>query len=131
VTRRNPETIATNDFRRRLEARGGYTVKVSDTFTRGIPDLQVTLGRLVAVEMKVGSRVYGHTESYKALGLSGAQDQRIREICRRAPKCACVVTAWHGEFTLWVPVRAELQGQGAEMYQCEAEGIEAILTWLS
>jgi hypothetical protein len=125
---RNPETIITNRLRASLEARGGYSIKLSDKFTRGVPDL-VAVGRSVfMVELKVYSGS-GVTETYKRLGLSGAQDSRIRAINRRCEHPhAFVYTADPDDNqsgTLWIPLLPEFEGPGYESYRFLRSGLQA------
>lgn len=106
---RNPESLLTDLVRRRLEAGGAHFVKLSDRFTRGVPDALVFTDRLVLVEFKA-ARLGGDSWSTGAgLGLTGAQDHHLRMAARRDRSCACVVTGTSDGscLALWVPVRPE------------------------
>lgn len=123
----NPETLLTRFLRERLDGGGVYTVKLSDHFTRGIPDLLVVADRIVLVEMKI-DRSTSPREALRAneLGLTAMQDHRIREVCRRVARGACVVTgnsngsgvrAWYPSTQNW--------------YRMVAHGPEGVIAWLS
>lgn len=131
---RNPESVVTGWLRRRMSDAGLYSFKLSDSFTRGVPDAVCVGDRVVMVEFKVDRGLLDF-ESYSALGLSGAQDQRIREICRRAPTAACVVTARPSTddktVRLWSPVEPERSGPDYESYKTSAIGLTEVLQWLT
>lgn len=130
---KNPETVVTNRFRKTAELRGADFVKLSDSFTRGVPDAYMVTDRVIMVEFKV-DRTKGtmDTRSYKSLGLSGAQDHRIRNISRRSALGACVVidSAKGGQLQLFVPVGPSQEGPGHEDYVRLAED-EEVFRWLS
>lgn len=129
----NPETVVTRELRRRLEALGAHTVKLSDSFTRGVPDLMVASDRVVMAELKVDeSDGTWSVRTYRQLGMSGAQDQRVRELCRRNRLSACCVAIPRDMYsaTLWVPLAPDRQGEGYESYRVEAQGWEGVLAWL-
>lgn len=90
----NPETIVTNRIRKLLVSHGAHFVKLSDSFTRGIPDSFVVSNRVVFIEYKVdrGRKTLGTDRTYKSLGLKGSQDHHIKAISSRAPTSAYVVT---------------------------------------
>lgn len=105
MTRRNPESLLTDMVRSILESRGAYTFKLSDSFTRGVPDMVAVGSKLRMVELKIAKAMSG-TVTYKSLGLSGAQHQRIIEMCRRDANSAVVVTGTPGDASslkVWVP----------------------------
>lgn len=133
MSKANPESVSTKEFRRLLEARGAFTLKLSDSFTRGVPDLLVSTNRVVMVEMKQDFGTGSH-RSYKTLGMSGAQDQGIRELCRRNPHSACVVGADPGNemrCKLWSPVVPERSGGPFVWYALAAVGFEEVWSWLT
>lgn len=111
MSRVNPETAFTNVVRAVLQRNGAYFIKVSDRFTIGVPDAVVcTSTRVIVVEFKVLRRSVLGTATYSELGLSGAQDSRIREFYARA-KCSYVVAEQpDGTPTVWVPVAAATRG---------------------
>jgi hypothetical protein len=122
----NPETIITRRVRSVIEARGGHFIKLSDSYTRGVPDAIVTTNRLVAIEFKV-DRTTGRdfARSYSSLGLSGAQDHIIRAIARRSgSNCAYVVTDTldGGRLRAWTPTLPNGEGPGYELYTVVAVG---------
>jgi hypothetical protein len=131
MTRKNPESVATTTLRTALEARGAWTVKISDSFTRGVPDLQVVFDRVVLVEVKVLRRRTDLVTPYSALGLSGAQDHHIRVVVRRTGPVlcgACVVTTGPDSeaFRMWLPVTPALEGPGHEMYMMHTASVDTI-----
>lgn len=125
----NGESLLTKAVREALERRGAHCMKVSDRFTRGIPDLFVTTDRLIAIEFKVfvtALTVIGWREA----GLSGAQDHHLRRIARRARRASCVITGPPSEASvsaikLWVPVRPEVESDDG-VYRLAAVGEEAM-----
>lgn len=121
---KTPEAIATTKFRDRLKSTDdAFTIKLSDTYTRGVPDLLVVITRVVMVEMKIAKRVYAGSEVYSALGLSGIQDERLRSIASRSGNGACAVTVRDGEYELWIPgVRPD--------YLRAASGYAEVVRWL-
>ncbi len=130
---KNPETVITNELRKRIEDRGGYFMKISDQFSRGIPDAfaSVVIG-LVAIEVKVDrSAGTKDVRTYKSLGLSGAQDHRLRRIlaCSNSMGSAFVFTNTTDGTrpTLWVPKRPDLEGRGFDEYMVFAEGWDEIM----
>ena len=129
----NPETIVTDYFKRRVTALGGYYFKLSDRFTRGVPDCHVTFDRGVFVEMKEGLWL-GPVATYQKLTIRGAQDHKIRQMCRRARKSACVISApmrSPENMTLWVPVAAHREGRrDFNQYRIAAQGEEQVMKWL-
>lgn len=138
IRRRNPETILTGWFRGLIEKRGAFCYRVSDAYTRGIPDLTVTTDRVIVIEMKI--RPGGPTRSFqamvwKALGVRGAQDHFIRQICRRSEFSACVVSGTEDEdpssLALWVPVHPEIESNDSGDYLAIAVGVEEVMGWLS
>jgi hypothetical protein len=122
VPKLNPETVVTRRFRAELECRGAYCIKLSDQFTRGIPDLLVVTPKgVMLIEMKVDHRASKMTRStYQLLGLTGLQDQRIRDICKRVDGGAWLVTdiPKGGKLMLWMPN----DKIDAMDYTCAAEG---------
>lgn len=107
----NPETVITDRLRLEVERAGGYSIKLSDRFTRGIPDLIVVMSRVMLIEVKVFRRGTTQVSTWKRLGLTGLQDQRIRETWRRASRSAYVVTGTlDGPLTLWRPMLPEASG---------------------
>lgn len=100
---RNAESKVTEIFRGVLTRRGAYFVKLSDRFTRGLPDSLVVTNHVVMIEFKEGEA--DATCTWKRLGLSGLQDQRIRDIYQRDKHGACVVlgSVRTGRFVLYVP----------------------------
>lgn len=129
--RENPETKLTKYVRLALERAGAYSVKISDTFTRGIPDMMVVGNRIVMVELKV-DRVFATKATWKQLGLSGPQHQRIIEICRRAGSAACVVTGRGGDpgsIRVWSP--DDPTNNASDGYHVAVpSGIEEVVSWL-
>lgn len=124
---RNAESKATNEFRLKLESCGAYFVKLSDRFTRGVPDSFVVTSRGVTlIEFKYGD--YKHVCTWKELGLSGLQDQRIREICKRNGYGACVIIMTSaGEAALFVPVAPWLS---EPYYRMLHNTFDGIWSWL-
>lgn len=119
----NPETKITVTIRKHLETRGAHFVKLSDSFTRGVPDALVVTNRPVMVEFKV-DRLVGTDmmRTYRSLGLSGAQDHHIKALHRRCLNSAAVVTntARENRLRVWVPLNPH--DEKNETYICIAEG---------
>ncbi len=129
----NPETVVTQRVRDVLKGAGAHFIKLSDQFTRGVPDALLVTDRILLVEFKVDRRKRDPNDlTYKQLGLSGAQDHHIRQICRRNTRGACVVTdsVDGGKLRLWLPLRSH--GEGAKgfetyvVYECD----EKVYAWL-
>jgi hypothetical protein len=141
MARSNPETTLTRWFRIELERRGGYVLKCSDSFTRGVPDVSLTSDRVTWIEMKVADssrRVeVGDERSWQALTVRGAQDHFIRQVCRRCYRGACVVTGppeeWPSRLALWLPVDPSVESNDPKsvgsMYLCAAVG-DGVFRWL-
>jgi hypothetical protein len=133
MAQRNPESVITSYFRRVVEKSGGYFFKISDRFTRGIPDCHVTFTRGVFIELKEG-RFDKSIDTYQHLKVSGIQDSRIRNICRRSPDGACVLTApceSPADMALWVPVRPQKEdSRKFNHYRCAARGEREVMKWL-
>lgn len=132
---KNPETVVTNRIRKLIEAAGGHFVKLSDTFTRGVPDAMVVTDRVVMVEFKV-DRLKGDPtlRSYKSLGMTGAQDHHIRHIARRTNvKGSCVITDTKdgGKLRLWVPVDPGMEGDNYAVYAVLRTGWGGAADWLN
>jgi hypothetical protein len=123
---KNPETLVTDDLRKALRDCGCYFMKISDQFSRGIPDSFVAVPRgLVAIEIKVDrQKTVRSTRTYKSLGLSGAQDHRIRMMNRVCEPTAFVFTNVKdmSRPRLWVPTDSSGEGPGFEDYDCVALG---------
>lgn len=104
----NAETELTAIVRTRLEGLGCHCVKLSDRFTRGVPDLLVVSDRIVMLELKVFVAT-ASVHTYQQLGMSGAQDHHVRQMCRRSLRAAACVTGKPdgGALALWTPVSPE------------------------
>jgi len=129
---KNPESIVTDHFKNVVESLGGFYFKLSDRFTRGIPDCYVVFERGVFVEIKEGN-FDGTVQTYKKLTIRGGQDHKIRQMCRRHRKNACVVTMSVGspnDMKLWVPVRPEKEGGEFQEYRLAVTGQHKVMTWL-
>lgn len=128
---KNPETKVTDDLKMGITSAGGYFMKISDTYSRGIPDsfIAVPIG-LIAVEIKV-DRTKGTKDvrTYKSLGLSGAQDHRIRQVARVAKAKAYVFTntVELDRPILWLPVDPGREGEGYQNYVRFAEGWDSVM----
>ena len=121
----NPETDFTAHVRRELERLGCYFMKISDRFSIGIPDATVaTRSRVVVMEFKVlrSSRLAAAT--YRELGLSGAQDSRIREVSRRTGAAYVVAEQPNGAISVWVPIMPSKVGQPFVSYRQITPGEE-------
>lgn len=106
-------------------------MKLSDKFTVGVPDCHVTMARSVFVEIKE-TDVSDNIASWRKLKLSGAQDHKIRQMYRRVMGSACVVTAHRdrpSDFRLWVPMVANREGEGYELYRLSAVGLSEVMRW--
>lgn len=127
----NGETVLTKIVRDALERRGAHCIKLSDKFTRGVPDMVVVTDRVIMCELKV-YQSNACVEGWKQLGLSGAQDGHIRKICRRSSRGACVVTgtATGDDVLLWTPICPETELRTGK-YRIAAGGLEGTLLWLS
>ena len=128
----NPETRMTNAVRTALVAMGAHVIKLSDTFTRGVPDCLIVGERLIMAEFKVDRGVGRHdTRTWKQLRMTGAQDHHIRAICCRSLMGSCVVTALEDGtcMTVWLPVHPLREGEGFENYRAAARGRDAY-AWL-
>lgn len=114
----NPETTVTKRIRKLMELHGAYFVKLSDTFTRGIPDVLVATNRIMLIEIKVDrSKGTLTTRSYKSLGLTGAQDSRIRNFYRRSGDAIVMTdTEDGGRLRVWIPIDSDNEGPGFEDY---------------
>lgn len=128
---KNPETKVTDDLKTALSSCGGYFMKVSDSYSRGIPDSFIAVPQgLWAVEIKV-DRTKGTlcTRTYKSLGASGAQDHRLRQVARVAKGHAYIFTNTVDldRPILWSPVNPEREGEGFEDYMRIADGWESVL----
>lgn len=89
-----------------LEKRGAFFLKISDSFTRGVPDAFVAVPmRIVALEFKVDrNKSDALDRSYKSLGLSGAQDHTVRAIRRLGGEAFVVTDTVKGDrLRVWVP----------------------------
>ena len=131
---KNPETVITDNLRELLKSFGAHTIKISDSYTRGIPDLLVSgPSGIRMIEIKVDRLKTDKKErSYKSLGLSGAQDHHIRAMVRQHSFAACVVTNTKdgGKLRLWAPIKAEREGPGFDSYLRVASGAEEVGRWL-
>jgi hypothetical protein len=129
----NPETKVTDRLRRLLADAGCHAIKLSDSFTRGVPDMVVVSNRVIMVEVKVDRLKSDKTiREYSSLGLSGAQDHHVRQISRRCSLGACVVTdaVDGGKMRLWVPRDPAGEGPGFEDY-IQFEKNERAIAWLT
>lgn len=125
----NPETKVTRRIRALLEGHGAHFDKLSDSFTRGIPDSLVATDGIYLIEFKVDrSKGTLKTRSYKSLGLSGAQDHKIRAVYRRT-KAALIVTDLEdgGRLRVWAPTNPFKEGPGHEEYFMICEGEQNLL----
>lgn len=129
----NPETVVTTYFKRRVIAAGGWFQKLSDRFSRGIPDVVMCISRVVMVELKTDTGLGVGEETYKTLKMSGLQDHNVRAICNRDPYGACTITIKKDctGARLWVPVRPDREGRGFEDYVCVANGMDEVIEWLT
>ena len=128
----NPETELTKIVRTRLEkVYDALFVKLSDRFTRGIPDALVCTNRNVMVEFKIFDTDRA-VVTYKAMGLTGAQDHYVRAMCHRNRKSACVITGMRdgSSLALWLPVRPGREGPDFADYRLAAEK-EEVYEWLA
>lgn len=128
----NGESHLTRSVREALEGRGAHCMKISDRFTRGIPDMFAATDRLVAVEFKVLVTDLV-VISWRQLGLSGAQDHHLRHIARRSRRAACVITgpphdAPVSMIKLWTPISPEREADDG-VYRLAAVGEEA-MNWM-
>ena len=132
MAKTNPETIITNRVRQKLESLGAIFIKISDSYTRGIPDALMAVTRMVLIEFKV-DRTIRDTKfrSWKSLGLSGAQDHFIRQFLQRDPTSACVVTdnVSGTKLRLWHPV--DQHDERNPEYYVLAAGLDEVYEWLS
>lgn len=114
-----------------LEARGAMTLKLSDSYTVGVPDLLIFHGRVILIEMKItrGKPKPPLTvSSWKSLGLTGAQDSRIRRAFRSNASGAVVTGERDCERPcLWVPDAITETDDGT--YTLVAVGMESISDW--
>jgi len=125
---KNPETIVTNRIKDLLKRNGAHFVKLSDSFTRGIPDAMIVTNRVIMMEFKVDSTKGTMSErTYKSLKLSGAQDHHIKAIRKRAGSSAYVVTdtVGGGRLKVWIP--ADPFNEASEEYVCVCEGEDNFL----
>lgn len=123
----NPETKVTNRIRNLLKMNGAHFTKLSDSFTRGVPDAYVVTNRVIMMEFKVDrSKGISRERTYKSLGLSGAQDHTMKAINRRAPGCGYVVTdtVKGDRLRVWIPMSTD---ENSEMYGCISESDEEFL----
>ena len=125
----NAETKLTRSVRLALETKGAHCVKLSDKFTRGVPDMMVVSDRVVMVEFKIMTTT-AMVLTYSRLGLSGAQDHHIRQIARRAYRGVCVITgsSTGEELAVWVPVNPELES--LEGLYRRAASHEKCISWV-
>ena len=89
--------------------------------------------RVIMVEFKVDRLKSDRDKrTYKSLGLSGAQDHHIRQICRRAPGGACVVTdkESRGKLRVWLPFVPMREGPKFEDYYLLVKD-EDVYLWLT
>lgn len=125
----NAESRLTEYLRKLLEKRGCHHVKLSDRFTRGVPDLLVVSDRIVMIELKV-FQATSVVHTYRELGMSGAQDHHVRQMCRRSLRSAACVTgrADGSHMLLWTPVcpESELIPNYREAASDEAQ----VLNWI-
>lgn len=126
----NGETILTRFVRGHLEGRGALCIKLSDKFTRGVPDMMVVTSRIIMCEFKVYASELCVT-TWSDLGLSGAQDSNIRRICRRTGRGACVITgtATGDSVLVWSPICPEREVRTGK-YRIAAGGLEGAMSWL-
>ncbi len=133
---RNPETRLTNRVRRLIESAGGHFVKISDQFTRGIPDAMVVTNRVVMSEFKIDTTKTMPPKSertYKSLRLTGAQDHHIRQIARRTTCLGvCVITDTKAgdRLRLWIPLEPHGEGEPTVSYVAICNGWEEVAGWL-
>lgn len=129
----NDETIITKRMRKALEAGGAHCVKLSDQFTRGIPDMLCVATSVKFIEFKVDRRSLEHRKKYtwKQLGLSGAQDHHIRQMWRRVDGSAYVLTdTIVGDNTIiWYPVDAQIESKYGK-YQSMMHDRDEVISWL-
>lgn len=124
----NAETKLTEAVRRDLEASGAHCVKLSDRFTRGVPDMLVVTDRIVMIEFKIyGSEL--NVEKYANLGLSGSQDHHIRNMVRRSARSACVITGLPdgSKRSIWIPISPDTET--INLYRRAASGADC-LKWV-
>lgn len=129
----NPETRVTNRVRELMESAGAHFIKLSDSFTRGVPDSVVATDRVILIEFKCDRHKRDEVlRTYRSLGLSGAQDHHIRQVYRRTHRGACVLTdSVDGDkMRLWTPIGAWSEGPGHDMYAVQARGWKEIAQWL-
>ena len=129
-----PETIVWHHLRFKLERQGAYVEETAGSLLqKGILDLIVSTNRVVKVEVKVSGRHDKLERTWKQLGLSGLQDERIRQTCARVPRGACCVGGhpdlMDGTWGLYVPDSADPLNRHS-VYHRVAVGIEEVLTWL-
>lgn len=120
----NPETKVTNRIRNLLLRNGAHFRKLSDSFSRGVPDSYVVTNRVVMLEYKVDrSKGTKEVRTYKSLGLSGAQDHEIKAVKKRAADCAFVVTdtVKGDRLRVWGPVNAFAEDDDDYHLICEGE----------
>ena len=129
-----PETIVWHHLRFKLERQGAYVQKTAGSLLqKGILDLIVVTNRIITVEVKVSGRHKKSERTWKQLGLSGLQDERIRETCARVPRGACCIGGhpelMDGTWGLYVPDPTDPLNRYANYYRI-ALGIEEVLAWL-
>lgn len=122
----NPETLVIRGFRTKAEAQGWIVTKLNDRFTRGVLDtlVETPLG-VWTVEFKVSDREYqvGSLRTWKQLGLSGLQDERVTR-SHVLHGMACVVSGTpDGWLGMWVPVAQTTSPDGQYRLMCVNEDI--------
>ena len=125
----NAETQLTKIVRERLEGLGCHCVKLSDRFTRGVPDLLVVSDRIVMLELKVFVAT-DSVHTYQQLGMSGAQDHHVRQMCRRSLRSAACVTgrADGSRLALWTPISPE--SELVPNYRLAASEDSQVMNWI-
>ncbi len=126
---KNAESQLTDAVRKRLEGAGAHCIKLSDRFTRGVPDLNVTSDRMVMVEFKVLEPTESVVMTWKDLGMTGLQDHHVRHMCRRAGRSACCLTGLVDgtDLKLWLPIMP--MSEKIADYRLAAQG-EAVIKWV-
>lgn len=133
MSRVNPETVVTKKFRAHLERDGFFVKKLSDSFTRGIPDLLIAASRIILIEMKSDATLAivpdGTKKGWRQLGLSGAQDENIRAIWTKTGTAYAVI-GFENNFTVWAPHDATRTPPGETTYICLANELAEIIRML-
>ena len=104
-----------------MRIHGCHEIKLSDSFTRGIPDVLMVSGRVILIEFKIDKGAHRFdARSYKQLGMTGAQDHHVRQISKRTDGRGAYTLAGtiDGDLlSLWVPTVPELEGGEYVMYR--------------